>query len=105
MKTQFGTSTILVRAGLTPGTIKIRAAVPGLKSDEIYIVTHPSPLTLLYTDQPSALSDNVRSKAVVRVKSDEEKDVKLLQEENTRLKQQITSKEQEIMELRSTRHQ
>ncbi|MBO9154736.1 glycoside hydrolase family 2 protein [Chitinophaga sp. GCM10012297] len=99
MKTQFGTATVLVKTGVRPGQIKIKASAAGLKSDEITLVSTASPLPLLY-------SENTSLQPVLPVPSMKEDqltnaDVEKLKEENARLRQQVTSKEQEIMEMRS----
>jgi beta-galactosidase len=103
MKTQFGTATILVRAGVHAGTIRIRATAKGLKSDEVTITTAPSPLPLLYTDSSSRQKSNAAGNIISKNENNTTAaDIEKLKEENTRLRQEMTSKEQEIMEMRST---
>ena len=103
MKTQFGTATILVRAGVHPGAIRVRATAKGLKSDEITITTAPSPLPLLYTDSSSRYKSGPARDIISKNENNSTAaDMEKLKEENTRLRQEMTSKEQEIMEMRST---
>jgi len=103
MKTQFGTATILVRAGVTPGVIKIKATAEGLKSDEITIVTSPSTLPLLYTDTISNSNKKRQSTEQKIETSTTNAELEKLKEENQKLRLQMISKEQEIMEMRSTK--
>ncbi|WP_142688465.1 sugar-binding domain-containing protein [Chitinophaga polysaccharea] len=99
MKTQFGTATILVRAGTQPGLITIKAYADGLKSDAITIRSAPSPLPLLYSE--SAPAQPVLPAASMKENLLTNTDLEKLKDENARLRQQMTSKEQEIMEMRS----
>ncbi|HEY4287805.1 MAG TPA: glycoside hydrolase family 2 TIM barrel-domain containing protein [Puia sp.] len=103
MKTQFGTATILVRAGVKAGEIKIKATANGLKGDEITITSLPSPLQLNYSDTTSRRNiipvRNEETNGQQEVLSGTE--MEKLKEENTRLRQELISKEQEIMEARS----
>lgn len=106
MKTQFGTATILVRAGVKAGTIKIKATAAGLKSDEIEITSIPALLPLAYSQsfyansKPSTGS-SVGNNTVWQKQSEAVVDAEKLKKENEQLRQQMTSKEQEIMEMRS----
>lgn len=109
MKTQFGTATILVRAGIRPGKIKIRAYSDGLKGDEIEISSKSSGLPLLFNEEycKSSISlDAVGGKQIVNQKSNNttNPDVEKLKEEINDMRLKMTSKEQEIMELRSKIH-
>lgn len=99
MKTQFGTATILVKAGVTPGLISVKASAPGLKSDVITLNAAPPPLPLMYTESPSL--QRLPPAPSLQKKELTATDLERLKEENARLRQQMTSKEQEIMEMRS----
>ncbi len=105
VKTQFGSATILVRAGVDPGMIKIKATADGLKGDEVSFSTRPSPLPLLFTD---SLSVSSAKRSIPETKNTQKKvisndSLQQLKEENIRLLQELTSKEQEIMEMRNKR--
>lgn len=101
MKTQFGTATILVRAGVHPGSIKIKATAKGLKSDEITLNAAPAPLPMLYSDSSYHPLIHAAEPTLNNQINVTNADIEKLKEENTRLRQQMTSKEQEIMEMRS----
>jgi beta-galactosidase len=102
MKTQFGVATALIRATTVPGKIKIKAYSPGLEADEIEIESKTSRLLLLYDPEyakesrfnPGNESIKKHPAALHPICPELEKEVK-------RLKLELTSKEQEIMELKS----
>jgi beta-galactosidase len=100
MKTQFGTATFLLRAGVTAGRIRVRASAPGLKSAELEIVSTAPRLPLLYSDTARTRLMPLQGPQLnqpIYTNTDLEK----IKEENNRLRLQLTSKEQEIMEMRS----
>jgi beta-galactosidase len=102
MKTQFGTATFLLRAGMKPGAIRIKATSDGLKGSELEIVSTPSRLPLLYTDTASRRSSPIKAPLQLNNPSlTNTDDIEKIKEENNRLRLQLTSKEQEIMEMRS----
>ena len=104
VKTEFGTATVLLRAKTTPGVIRIRAYVQGLSSGEVHLASLPSPLPLAFdadyaaASKPPAAGDTM----IIRAgSSDQPADVKQLKQEVQRLRHELTSKEQDLMELRS----
>lgn len=101
MKAQFGTATFLLRAGVTPGKIRIRATADGLKSSELTVVSTSARLPLLYSDTASRRADPFQAPLQLHQPSLTDSDIEKVKEENTRLRLQLTSKEQEIMEMRS----
>ena len=104
-KTEFGTATVLLRAKTTPGVIRIKAYVPGLKSGETQIVSMPAPLPLDFDAQYAAASKPppAGDKIVISASgSDQPAEVKQLKEQVQLLQRQLTSKEQDLMDLRST---
>lgn len=104
VKTQFGTATALVRATTKAGRIKIKASADGLKSDELVIVSQNSWLPLLGNEikgKSISVQDNSNSKIGMKPKIQEKADVKALQEKVKRLELELTSRDQDIMELRS----
>ncbi|WP_256011719.1 glycoside hydrolase family 2 protein [Desertivirga xinjiangensis] len=107
MKTQFGTSTVFIRATTKPGQIKVKAYAEGLKSDVITFNSRPSQLPLYYSEKAVAIAQNNSSgnKAGGSGKtsglSAENSTVSELQEKIKRLQLEITSRDQDIMELRS----
>jgi len=106
MKTQFGTATILVRAGTKPGKIKIRAYTNGLKGDEIEFSSISAGLPLYYDEDyyKYSKSPDVGGKSVInnmKTQNTTEQDLEKLRDENNVLRLKLTSKEQDIMELKS----
>jgi len=103
-RTEFGTATALVRAKTTPGVILVKAYVAGLPPGEAHLASAASPLPLGFDAtyaaafQPPAIGqiEVIRSGA-----SDLPGDVRELQAEVLRLRRELTSKEQDLMELRS----
>ncbi|WP_293312500.1 glycoside hydrolase family 2 protein [Pedobacter sp. UBA5917] len=106
MKTQFGTASILVRAGTKAGKIKVKAYADGLTADEITFSSKAAELPLLFVDQPLQVAkqnatpnktvQNAPGQPVSATGS-----VKELQDKIKRLELEITSRDQDIMELRS----
>jgi beta-galactosidase len=105
-KTEFGTATALLRAGTRPGLIKVRATVPGLAPGEVYIVSAAPALPLAWDSAYAEASRRVSGAEVAgtRVESASSGgDAATLREDLRRLQAELTAKEQEIMEMRSTR--
>lgn len=102
MKAQFGVATALIRTTTTPGKIKIRAHCQGLESDEIEIESLPATLPLLY-DNGYIGDMNVGKKTNMNFNqvSNSSTDCKELEKQVNTLQLQLTSKEQEVMELKS----
>jgi beta-galactosidase len=88
----------------TPGVIVVRAYAEGLKSSEAHLASTAASLPLAFdaTYAASSKSPSTGSVAIVRGgASGLPGDVTKLQEEVQRLRREVTSKEQDIMELRS----
>jgi beta-galactosidase len=104
-KTEFGTATVLLRATTQPGIIRVKAHVKGLKSGEA-VFTSVAPAQRLAYDAAytSASKAPAQGTTVVIQNSDQGgADVKKLKEEIQKLQNEVTGKEQEMMEMRSTR--
>ncbi|PTT00757.1 beta-galactosidase [Pedobacter sp. HMWF019] len=107
MKTQFGTATVLVRATTRAGKIKVKAYVNGLKADEITFNSIPAALPLLFSDQSKPIAKNPGPISKLgqdtgnQKKSAEMGEVKDLKDRIKRLELEVTSRDQDIMELRS----
>lgn len=106
MKTQFGTATVLIKATTKAGAIKVKAFAPGLKSDIITFSSKPSQLPLLYNEAYSVVVKNAKpNEQEIAVqstsKADESGELKDLKEKNRKLQLELTSRDQDIMELRS----
>jgi len=103
-KTEFGTATVLVRAGTTPGVIKVKAFVKGLAAGEAYVASIAPALPLGFDAayaRASRPADNGVA-AVIRSGADDAGgDVKQLKAQLRRMQLELTSKEQDLMELRS----
>jgi beta-galactosidase len=102
--TEFGTATVLLRAKTTPGVIRIKAHVQGLKSGDARVVSLPPTLPLAFdasyiaTSKPPATGGQV---VVLEKGGNQPADMKQLKEQVIQLQRQLTSKEQDLMELRS----
>lgn len=106
VKTEFGMATALLRAQTTPGILRVTAHVPGLSSGEAYLRSVPARLPPSWDvryaaeSKPAATGDHVtfqvRSGAPAA-------DTKQRSDEVQRLRRELTSKQQELMELRSQR--
>ena len=104
VKTEFGTATALLRATTSPGVIRVKAHVQGLKSGEASLASTPAPLPLGFDARyvaASKLPAAGDSLTIHTGDSDPPSDVKRLKEEVQRLHRELTSKEQDLMELRS----
>ncbi|GKX28809.1 beta-galactosidase [Vallitalea longa] len=101
MKTQFGVATALIRSTTRPGSIKVKAYVNGLSSDEITINSIKPYMPFIYDDRYVNRTDEDDSTLPTIIKN-EPNDINDMQELNNeikRLKLLLTSKEQDIMEL------
>ncbi len=102
-KAVFGTVTALIRSTNKPGIIHVRASILGLKGDEIDIQTLPPALPMFY-DQAYAtasrppLSDNVIISSTSA--NNLPIDVRQLQEQNAQLQQELTTRTQQLIDLR-----
>lgn len=104
VKTEFGTATILLRAKSEPGIIKIRASAPGLTSAEAYLQSIPSPLPLRHSPRYLAESKApaLTTPTFIRQSTaDDPSELQKLKDEVLRMQREVTSKEQDIMDLRS----
>ena len=103
MKAQFGTATALLRASTKPGLIKVRASAVGLTSAEITVQSQAPELPLAFSPEYAAKSQQ-QAAAPVEIQlstGSANADVDKLKAELRRLKLELTSKEQDIMELKS----
>ncbi len=106
MKTEFGVATALVRPTTNVGLIRVQAFSEGLiPSDELIIPTTASSLPLLFDTEYAAASTKPKPGIVVHTNAtkSENADVQTLQGEVERLKLEAVSREQELMELRSSK--
>lgn len=102
--TEFGTATVLLRTKTTPGVIRIKAHVQGLKSGDVRVVSQPPPLPLFFDAPYAAASKPPAAGGQVVIQEQggaQPADVKQLKEQVIQLQRQLTSKEQDLMELRS----
>lgn len=105
MRTEFGTATALIRATSTPGKIKVRAYVDGLKADEITIDSISSPMAMIYDETYAKQSrvptaDRPSTRAVLGL-SGASADVDNLKDQIHELQLQLTDKEQQFLDLRN----
>jgi len=103
-KTEFGTATALLRAKTVPGVIRVRAHVLGLSSGEAYVASASAALPLDFDAHYAAASKPPATGGgeTIRVSgSDQPADVTQLRGEVQRMQRELTSKEQDLMELRS----
>ncbi len=104
VRTEFGTATALLRATATPGTIRVTAHAPGLRSGEASLASAPASLPLGFDVNYAAASKIPATGDSVTFhtsSNDQPSDVKQLRDECLRLQRELTSKEQDLMELRS----
>ncbi|TGV02973.1 glycoside hydrolase family 2 protein [Flavivirga rizhaonensis] len=105
-KSSFGIATALIRASTQPGTIKVKAYVNGLESDEITFESKPVRIPLYYNDNYMKYS-KVGNKDMVMIEErkydndDLPTDVKALQREVRALRLELVGENQAFMELRS----
>lgn len=103
-RTEFGTATVLLRATAAPGVIRVTARASGLHAGEAHLASAPAPLAPCLDAAYAAASKRPRGDGPVTLRSAESglpADVKLLREQVLRLQRELTSKEQDLMELRS----
>jgi beta-galactosidase len=103
-KTEFGTATVLVRAKTVPGRIRVKAYVQGLSGGEAYLRSSPALLPLGFDARYAAASKPPATGGNVTISDrslNQPADVKQLSEDVQRLQRELTSKQQDIMELRS----
>lgn len=103
-KAEFGVATVLLRATTQPGVIRVKAHTPGLKSGEITLVSVAPAQALAYDPAYAADSKAPAQGATVVIQSNDQggADVIKLKEDLQRLQLELTGKQQELMELRST---
>jgi beta-galactosidase len=102
MKSQFGVATAFIRATTTPGKIKIRAYAHGLEPDEIEIESQAPALPLFYDAKYVNTSGlNTAEKNNAGNSGVKNTDCPELEKRVNRLQLELTSKEQEVMELKS----
>ena len=103
-KTEFGTATVLLRATTQPGFIKVKAYAKGLKSGEAVLASIAPAQPLAYDAAYTAASKAPAQSTTVVIQSNDQggSDVKKLKEDLHRLQLELTGKQQELMELRST---
>ncbi len=103
VKVQFGTASALLRAATKPGVIKVRAYATGLEPAEITLSSTAPVLPLAFSTEYAAASQATATTAVTTpiTAGSANADVAKLQAELRRLKLELTSKEQDIMELKS----
>ena len=99
-----GIATALIRAETTPGKITVTAHADGLESASISFESEATTLPLLFNDQYNSESKKPKKDMLV-IKANRDNslssDVKELQEEVQKLRLEVTSKHQDIMDLRS----
>jgi len=103
MRTEFGTASVLVRAKTTPGNIRVRASSKGLVSGEASLVSRAPVLPLSFDAAYAAASKAPGSGGLTvmhETRSDPFSDLDELKAEVLRLQHEVTSKQQELMEMR-----
>jgi beta-galactosidase len=105
MRTEFGTATALLRSTYKPGVIKIKAFARGLAAGEATVTSAAPVLPLVFDQNYAASSAHAAGGSQVAAGGamgggDMPSDVTKLQEEVNRLRLELTSKEQDIQELR-----
>ncbi|MEJ0001474.1 MAG: hypothetical protein WDO13_21495 [Verrucomicrobiota bacterium] len=102
--TEFGTATALLRAGLRPGLIKVTAYARGLAPAEVYVRSGAPALPLAYDHDYAAASKPADNGAVLTPQTGggaSDNDTAKLKEQVHELQLELTSKQQELMELHS----
>jgi beta-galactosidase len=104
VKTEYGTASALVRATTTPGVIKVKAHAKGLVSGEVSLVSASPALPLGFDARYAAESKPPNGSPILIQVSRPPGvpgGVTQLREELLRLQRELTSKEQDLMELRT----
>ena len=104
MRAEFGTATALIRSTTTPGKIKVKAYVNGLKADEIIIESLPTKMIPIYdrvyaekSRRASGRSPEIKLSSISGLSTDMQK----LQDQVRELQLQVTNKEQELMDMKN----
>ncbi|GAB6008742.1 glycoside hydrolase family 2 TIM barrel-domain containing protein [Dysgonomonas reticulitermitis] len=101
MKTQFGVATAFIKATTTAGKIKIKAHCYGLESDEIEIESIPADMSLLYDANYAPQTATKGTQTAISTTAKSASDCKELEKQVNTLQLQLTSRDQEVMELKS----
>jgi beta-galactosidase len=104
MRTEIGTATAFLRATLKPGVIRVRAHALGLSSGEAHLASRSPVLPLCFDPSYASASKppaNGGSLTFVTARRGVSADTQALQDQVKRLQRELTSKEQDLMELRS----
>ncbi|MDO6738719.1 glycoside hydrolase family 2 protein [Wenyingzhuangia sp. 2_MG-2023] len=104
VKTEMGVATMLVRASLKSGEIKIKAYSNGLSSSTISLKSKPANIPFLYDENYFKMSKESKNEHIISVQDstiDLPLDVQELHKEIENLRLVITGQEQELMEFRS----
>ena len=108
MRTEFGTATALVRAALQPGVIRVRATAEGLAPAEALLIQSTEPgLPLLYAPAHTASANLAQAPSEMPMPahtSSPKPTTQQMEAEIQRLKLELTSRDQTIMDLRSKIH-
>ena len=104
MRAEFGTASALIRSTTTPGKIKVKAYVNGLKADEIIIESLPTKMIPIYdrvyaekSRRASGRSPEIKLSSISGPSTDMQK----LQDQVRELQLQVTNKEQELMDMKN----
>lgn len=101
-RTEFGTATVLIRGQADPGKIRITARAAGLKAGVAETSsTEPALLSAYDAAYAAASRKAFSNQRVLILREREEGNLRDLQEQLHRLQLELTSKEQDLMELRS----
>jgi len=104
-RTEFGTATAFLRSTLKPGVIRVRAHALGLSSGEAHLASCAPALPLCFDPAYASASKPPASGGSVTFVTGggnvQPADVRALREQVKSLQRQLTSKEQDLMELRS----
>ena len=95
---------MLLRTTTMPGVIKVKAFVKGLAAGEAYVASVASALPLGFDPAYAQASKPADKGVAVVIRSgadDAGGDVKQLKDQLHRMQLELTSKEQDLMELRS----
>ncbi|SDG59128.1 beta-galactosidase [Dyadobacter soli] len=104
MKTQFGTATALIRADTRAGVIKVKAHANGLTPGEIILNSTEPAYPLLFKQETASTVGSTGAGGMITPTSNRQEakaDIRVLEEKVKRLELEVTSRDQDIMELRS----